>query len=246
LAIEHVLPNIPPLPQTDGEMKNAILELIDSYQNTISSVEGLISASNAATDASNDGLDRLAEERDKLTTNLQEALARNCSLRRKDFNRLMERILSASERKRKEIENERRLAGDILAKYLEEQKRLTASIKEHFVQFTQEDDNRDELEALVSEIKAATQEKGERVFVQLRFFQRRLDTFRQEQEEINYNMQRLLNRGKYLKLEDLRHIDAARERQDRKAQMEHRREDVIRLLAQYSQQRRWSSSHRSA
>jgi predicted Zn-dependent peptidase len=220
-------------------MKDAVLELITSYENTISSVEGLIAAGYSAT-ASNGGLDELEEERGKLTKNLQETLARNCSLRRTDFNSLMERMLSTSEQKKIEIENERRLAGDMLRAFLEEQKELTASARERLTQFTQEGGNRHSLEEIIGELKAATQEKGERVFAQLRCFQWRLDVFRREQEEINRNLQRLLDRGTFLKFEDIRHFEAASDRQKRKACTEMRREDVERLLARYSQQRRWS------
>jgi small-conductance mechanosensitive channel len=236
---EHALPNISLIPRPKNQMRNAVLELITSYENTISSVEELITASYSATVASDDGLDELAGEREKLTQNLQEALAKNCSLRRKDFNSLMERMLSTSEQKRREIEDERRLAGNMLRSFLEEQKELVASARERLIRFTQEGGNRNSLEAIISELKAVTQEKGERVFSQLRCYQWRLDVFRREQEEINRNLQRLLDRGTFLKFEDIRHLEAASDRQKRRACTEMRREDVERLLAHYSQQRRW-------
>jgi hypothetical protein len=78
------------LPYTqDREMKDAIVGLITSYENTISSVKELITTGYPATAISNDGLDELDEERGKLISDLQETLAKNCSLRRKDFNKLM-------------------------------------------------------------------------------------------------------------------------------------------------------------
>ncbi len=221
-------------------MRNAVLELINSYESTISSVEGLIAASYTATATSDDGLDELEEERKKLTRNLQETLARNRSLRRKDFNGFMERFLSVYESNKREIENQRKMAGEMLRAHLEEQKRVTASAKERLISFTQREGATDCLEDIISELKAATQDKGEQVFSQLRYFQRRLEAFRKEQEEMNSKMQRLVDRGASLRLEDLRQLEAAKEKQERKVQLETRREDVGRLLISFSRQRRWS------
>jgi len=50
-------------------------------------------------------------------------------------------------------------------------------------------------------------------------------------------LQRLVDRGEGLKLEDLRHLDAAKAKDERKIVRELRREDVDRLLAHFKQRR---------
>jgi len=239
------LPNVSLIHSLKDTMKDAVLELITSYENTISSVEGLIDTSYQAT-ASNIGLDDLDEARESLIYDLQQTLAKNCSLRRKDFNKLMEQVLSAYQTRKKEIEEERKLTQEILRRHLDEQKQLMYSARKSLTRFSQEDGNRDTLGGIVSELKAATQDRGAQVLDQLRCFQMRLDVFRREQEEINHKMQRLVNRGASLKLEDLRQIEAARERHGRKVQTEMRREDVARLLAHFSQQRHRRVRHGAA
>jgi len=238
------LPNISLISQLEGEMKDAVLELITSYENTISSVEELITASYFAPAASDGDLGEIDEEREELTRSLAETLARNCSLRRKDFNKLMGRILSVSQSKKREIENERKTVGQMLRGHLDEQKELAASARKQLIRFTREDGNKNSLEAIIGELKAAYRNKGELVFAELRNFQRRLEAFHKEQKEINHRMQRLVDRGALLRLEDLRQLEAARARRGRKAEKELRREDVERLLAHFNQQRGWSSRQR--
>jgi regulator of replication initiation timing len=131
----------------------------------------------------------------------------------------------------------------MLRGYLEEQKALTASAKERLVRFTQEDENRNGLEAIIGEFKAATQDKGKRVFTELRNFQRRLGAFKKEQKETNHEIQRLLDRGASLRLEDMRLLEAARDRQERKAERELRREEMERLLSHFNQQRQRHSRY---
>ncbi len=90
-------------------------------------VEELISGHYNTTATLDASLALVAEERARLKTSLQEILVRNCSLRRKDFNTLMERIVSESEGVKRELEEERKHVRDELKGYLDEQKQLVAN-----------------------------------------------------------------------------------------------------------------------
>jgi hypothetical protein len=218
-------------------MRDAVLELISSYENTLSSVESLVAAGYSATAVSNDGLDDLDGQRARLVRSLEETLARNCSLRRKDFNRIMEHVLSASEQRKKELEKEQKSAGATLKAHLEELRRLTASVRNRLDQVIQEDADKDNLEAVVRELKAIAQDEGKRVLSELCSFQRHLDAFRHEEEEMNHTMQRLIDRDAALGLEDLRQLEADRSRDERKADRQLRRAETERLLAHFRQHR---------
>lgn len=224
-------------------MKNLVLDLVASCENRISMVEELVTGAYYATASLDESLAEVAEKRAGLKTSLQEILARNCSLRRKDFNALVERITSESERKKRELEEERKLVREDLKRYLDEQKQLVTCLRQQLDDFTYERGDKDALETTITRIKAAYQQTGQQVLALLRDFQSRLRVFQREQEEMNYELQRLVERGESLKLEDLRQIEAAKAGQKRRAERELRRQDLGRLLAHFKEQRQGVDCH---
>ena len=223
-------------------MKELLLDLITSYNNRISTVEELITTAYRATASSDNGLAELDRERERLRTSLQETLTKNCSLRRKDFNILMEKMLSDSEGKRKEVEDEQKQVKEKLSEYLNKQKELAAHLRKQLLEFAPDKGDKDSLSSIINRFKTAYQDKGGQVFTLLRNLQLHLETFSREQDGINRELQRLVNRGESLRVEDLRQLQAARTRQDRKATRELRRQEVEKLLAHFKQHRQ-SSRH---
>lgn len=224
-------------------MRELALDLIVSYQNRISAVDELFTTTYHATITSDTHFVELDKERERLTDSLRETLVKNCSLRRKDFNNLIEKVLSDSDRRRKEIEEEQKQVREKLKEYLNEQKEITSSLRERLLEFTQEKADKDSLETIINDFKATYQDKGRQVFTLLRNFQLNLDIFQSEQDEINHKLQMLIERGEFLRIEDLRQFEAARARQERKAERELRREDVERLLSHFKQKRHGAKDH---
>ena len=218
-------------------MDEMVLELVNSYENRILTVEELITDAYDTTATSNESLVKLEKEREGLEASLQETLAKNCSLRRKDFNRLMEGVLSDSERERRGIEEKRRQIKAKVQAYLNTQKGLAASLRKQLIEFTTEKAGKDTLEVAINELKAAYQNQREDILAELRAFELNLEAFQREQEELNYKLQRLVERGKSLRVEELRQLEAAKAREDRKIERELRRESMERLLAHFKQQR---------
>ncbi len=222
-------------------MNELVLDIVTCYENRISMVEELTSGHYYATATLDASLAAVVEERARLKTSLQEILARNCSLRRKDFSTLMERITSEFERSKSELEEEREYAREGLKRYLDEQKQSVTSLRQQLVDFASEKVGRDALGATMAVIKAAYQERGQEMFATLRNFQLRLESFQAEQEEINHKLQRLVERGESLRLEDLRQLKATKAGQERRAERGLRRQEVEGLLAHFKQQRQESS-----
>jgi chromosome segregation ATPase len=222
-------------------MMEPVLELITSYESRIATVEELISTAYEATAASDNSFGALDEEREKLRSGLQKTLSKNCSLRRKDFNRLMGTVLSESDRKREAIEEERNRLREKVKEYLKEQKILANCLREQIAELAQEKADKSGLYAVINNIRAAYEGTGRQLLTMLRDYQVHLEAFQREQEEINHKLQRLLDRGESLKIEELREIEAARAHQDRRAERELRREEVERLLAHFKQGRQESS-----
>jgi hypothetical protein len=221
----------------EDEMMEPVLDLITSYESRIATVEELMTTAYQAAVTSDGSFDVLDEERERLKTGLQKTLAKNCSLRKKDFNRLLERVLSDSNENRETIEEERSQVREKVKEYLDEQKQLANYLRQQLVELTQEKTDKGCLDTIIGNIKATYEDKGQHLFTRLRDFQLHLEVFRREQEEINHKLQRLVDRGESLSLEDLRQLEATKARQDRRVIRELRREEVDRLLSHFRQQR---------
>jgi len=225
-------------------MKTVVLDLITSYEHRVTALESLISSAYEATADSDMGLAKAQEEGERLRTNLRETLARNCSLRRKDFDTLMAWLFCDIERKKMEIGEERKQVREKVRAYLTKQKELSASLKEQLANFTLQDSGKENLEAVLNDIKTSSRIDGEQVFVLLQSFQSHLDGFRHEQEVLNNQLKRLVDRGKSLAIEDLRQLEAVKDRERRRTDRKARRQDIERLLAHFRQQRQESSRRR--
>jgi hypothetical protein len=214
-----------------------ILELITSYETRIATVEELMTKAYQATMAPEGSLDLLDEKREQLKTGLQKTLARRCSLRKKDFDKLLERVLADSNKKRQAIIEERRQVREQVTAYLEEHKQLADCLRQQLANLARENADNGTLSAMIGVIRTRYEDTGQRLFAALREFQAHLEVFRREQEEINTRLQRLADRGESLRIEDLRQFEAIRADQVRKADRGLRREEVDRLLAHFRQQR---------
>jgi len=220
-----------------------VLDLITSYESRIATVEELMTTAYQATETSDGSFGILDEERERLKTGLQKTLTKNCSLRKKDFNHLLERLLSDSNKNREAIEEERSRIREKVKEYLDEQKQLANYLRQQLIELTQEKTDKGCLDAIIGNIKATYGDKGQLLFAILRDFQLHLEAFQKEQEEINHKLQRLVDRGESLSLEDLRRLEAAEALQKRATERELRREEVDRLLSHFRQQRQESRRH---
>jgi chromosome segregation ATPase len=218
-----------------------VLDLITSYEGRIATVEELMTTAYQATSTSDGSFNILDEERERLKTGLQKTLAKNCFLRRKDFNRLMEKLLSDSNKSRIAIQEEQRRVREKVKEYLDEQKQLSNYLRQQLVELAREKTDKHNLDAVIANIRATYENKGQQLFATLRDFQQRLKDYQREQEEINHKMQRLVDRGESLNLEDLRQLEAAEALRKRATDRELRRDEVERLLSHFKQQRRESS-----
>lgn len=221
-----------------------VLDLITSYESRIATVEELMTTAYQATVTSDGSFDLLDDERERLKTGLQETLSRNCSLRRKDFNRLLEGVFSDSNKKRGAIEKERIQVREKVKEYLNDQKQLANNLRQQIIELVQEKTDKGDLAALIDNIKAMYEDRGQQLFAMLRDFELHLGVFQREQEEINHKLKRLVDRGESLTLEDLRQLEAGNDYQDRKANRELRREQVDRLLSHFKLQRQESRNWR--
>jgi hypothetical protein len=216
------------------EMKDLVLELINSYENRVTAVESLITSAYDAKADSGDGLSQAYEMGQKLKADLQETLVRNRSLRRADFQRCTARIFNDIETNKVKFEKERADVREALRAYVGHQKELVASLKSQLTHIDFESSSKDKLEAILTDIRVSQTGEGEQIFSLLQHFQVRVKTFRQELEDLNAKLQRTLERGELLKLDDLRHLQSTRAGEQRRAERKVRQDGVQRLLASFN------------
>jgi len=218
-------------------MKDVILDLVNSYEHRVTTVESLIDNAYETTVDSDEGLSLAYETGQRLRAEIRETLVRNCSLRRKDFDAFASKVFSSIDTKKMEIENQRKSTREVFKAYLGRQKLLVLALKQQLAEFSLEGSRKDNLESLLDDIKTSQKEEGEQTLALLRGIQSRLKNFRQELADLNDNLQRILNRGELLRLQDLRQLQSALALKRRKAEKEIRREDVSSLLAHFNRER---------
>lgn len=207
-------------------MKELILNLVTSCENRISIVEELITGAFCTVTTLDAELVQVAGERNRLESRLQELLARNCSLRKKDFDMLMRPAISRYQRDSKALEKERRRANEGLRNYLDELKQSVCRLRQQLVDFVSEKEEAAALEATMGRIEAAYRQGGHQAFISLRDFQIRLGSFRKELEEMNIQLQRLVELGEAVKAEDLRQLPAGVAISTQGSDLESRKEDL--------------------
>jgi hypothetical protein len=140
---------------------NALIEnLISSYEAQINSIESVISKSDAITKSSSDLLNEfscslkdLRIERDIINSELRENLAKNGSLRKKDYNRMMEDILNTLDERERE-------AGESFYEYLDSQKNMVQYIKKGILEVKDyiKQDKGEKIQTFRDKLKQITQE----------------------------------------------------------------------------------------
>ena len=110
-------------------LNDFIENLISSYESRLKSIETVFNQSDAITESSFDLLRNFSNslktyrtERDEVNSRLRENLAQNGSLRKKDYNRIMESVLNKLNEKELETEN-------YFCQFIEDQKNMMQSLK---------------------------------------------------------------------------------------------------------------------
>lgn len=218
--------------------EGVLLDFIDSHTSKILAVEEWVTTAYDVVSAWDDDVDKLREEREGLQTRLGEMAAQNCSFRRKDFDVLMEKILSRIEREKEELFEERRRIKEAIKEYLEYQRKLVLSLKDGVTEYIEGSMSKAEVESFVNDIKVSYEERGEEIYRSLRAFQHKLHVYKKEMQRLNEKLRRLVERGDLLKAEDLRQLEAAKERSLREGKQKLRQEEVKRMLLHFKQGRR--------
>ncbi|MGB8657713.1 MAG: hypothetical protein WCE90_08005 [Candidatus Zixiibacteriota bacterium] len=162
--------------RTVEEMKNLTQGLIASYDAQVGAIGAII-------DGTYQVLDDFKDKRTRLSNELRETLAARQSLRKRDFDRMMNGILSHQEEKEKEVK--RNLRG-----FIEEQRRQARELKDALSK------------GKVERMRKTQIEIGKNVAG----IKKLLENFGDQQRELTEELRKLLTKGKDLKIEDMKGV----------------------------------------
>jgi len=194
-------------------------DIISSYEERIAGVQSIFDTTHQLIEGFQDSFLDTKQEREKLKVELRENLAQSESLRKKDFDNMMQAILSAQEIKEKEVR-------DLLKNYLNEQRAMAHTLRDNLAEIkgalTKGEAIRvKEFQGIIKDILARQDERKDEVACGLKDFQK-------VQQEMAERLKELLAKGSELRIKDLKSMlkEFQARHKERIARQEERRGEV--------------------
>lgn len=212
-------------------------ETLEVKNNIIENIDNLFETTHLILSEFQQPLFELKEQRENIKVQLQDLLAKNEHLRRKDFDQMMWRILAAQVEKEKETR-------DLLNNYLNEQRTNLNLLRENLARIKEALANGQGLQVKESQEalnQILTQQDKRKQEVTTK-----LNEFQGEQKQMTRRFLELLAKGRELRIKDLKimlqEFDANRrkrlvQRGERKAEAQKRKESVRVMLDEYKKKR---------
>ncbi len=219
-------------------MNDFTVALLEMYEERVDHVEVLVGESYLTALETDKRVREFRDEREQLEKELETILARNCSVRRKDFKSEMQKVLSSLSIAEDELTKERDSLVSEVKEYLSREKELIGAIRSHLSSLIEGGGSGEDLKNSVEEFKASRDANGSVVLRKLREFQEKIRVFEKERRALNGRVRLLVERGKQLKIEDIRRLTSARLTAARESEKRLRREEVRRFLDSARESRR--------
>ena len=212
--------------------KDDILEsVISSYEARIQSIDVFFETAGKIVQDFQDSLLNARAEREKINSQLRESLARNASLRKKDFDRMMSTISSYVEQSEQEVRQ-------LSRKYLGEQTKLVRQLRESLREFRDaltegQAEKVKELQTLIREILSKQDESKNKVTS-------KLEQFQQGQRQTSKMLKGLLAKGEKLRIRDFKKMlsEFEKQRKERVIDRKQRRQRVRDMLGRFKAERK--------
>ena len=212
------------------DMKNIVEDIISSYEARIQSIGTIFDITGQLLEGFQESLLDTRQEREKINAELRENLARNESLRKKDFDNMMRDILSAQEEREKQVRS-------LLKDYLNEQKEMAHALGANLTEVKDalskgEAQRIKEFHAEITEILAEQEQRKKEV-------SSRLKEFHKKQQEMAKRLKELLAKGRGLRIKDLKSMLAKFKIQhkERMAQQKERKKEAQNMLGAFKKER---------
>lgn len=218
------------------DMKNIVEDIISSYEVRLEGMGVIFDTTHQLLRGFQDSFIDKKQEREKLTIELRNNLAKNNSLRRNDFDNMMQGILSTQDKREKEVRN-------LLNSYLNERKEMAQALKGNLEKFKDslakgEIQRVKEFQNMIKEVPDEQEKRKEEVMSKLKAFQK-------EQKEMAKRLKELLAKDKELRIEDFKSMleELKIQKRERIDHQEQRREEVHGMLGDFKRERLETAGH---
>lgn len=170
-------------------------DIVNSYETKIRSIGAIFDTTHQLLQAFQDSFLDTKQHREKLKAQLREILAKNGSLRKKDFDHMMQQILSNQDQRERQVR-------ELLNSYLNGQKAMAHSLRNNLAKIKDalaegRVQRAREFQAVIKDILANQEKRKQQAIFQLREFQ-------QQQRQIAKRLEELLAKGRKLRAKDLK------------------------------------------
>lgn len=210
------------------DMKGIVEEIISSYE---TSVQNTLDICNTTYQIFQNSILDTKQENEKVTTQIRESLAKNKSLRKKDFDNMMQGILLIQDEGEKE-------ARDLVNDYLNEQKEMSRDLRKGIRRFQDsfakgEVQGVEKFQNLSKEILDKQDERKQEIASKLKDFQK-------EQQEMMIGLKELLAKGREIRIRDLKLMlkEFNAQHKERIACQKERKAEVRKMLGDFREERR--------
>ena len=178
-----------------ADTKDFVEGIFSSYETRMQSVESLFETTNQILQGFQGSVFDTSQKREKISDQLKENLARNGSLRRKDFDNMMSVVSSYQDQQEQEVR-------DFSRNYLKEQSTLVQELRGNLRSFTDALAKGDaqrvkEFHTLITDVFARQEQRKNEVVSKLKEYQK-------DQQDTARMLNELLAKGRELRTRDLK------------------------------------------
>ena len=212
------------------DMKNIAEDIISSYEARIQSIGAIFDTTHQLLEGFQESFLDTKQEREKLSAELRENLVKIESLRRKDFDNMMQGILSTQDERGKEVRS-------ILKNYLNEHKEMAVALRENLSKVKDALAKGDiqrvkEFHEMIKEVINNQDARKEEVASKLKEFQK-------EQQQMAKRLKELLAKGSHLRIKDLKSMlkEFKTQHKERIVRQEERKDGVWSMRGDFKKER---------
>ena len=211
-------------------LKHVAEEIISSYEERLQSINSIFDNTQTVLGEFQESFSNTNHGRETLKVQLRDTLAKNESLRKKDFDIMMNAILLSQDDREREVRG-------LLSNYLAQQREMTRQLKENLGNFKDglNKDNTDrinESHGMLKDILRKQEERKAEVTARLKMFQK-------EQGELSHTLGELLSKGNELRIRDLKTMlrQFGDQSKERIVHRQERKENVQAMLRGFREKR---------
>ncbi len=211
------------------EVGGIVDEVLSVYEESVGAVEQIIATPYRFVELEEE-IFNTRKEREQISVTLKVLLANNDSLRKKDFDCMMDRIFDAQEKRESEVRC-------MLRSYFDGQKEMASVLREKLRVFRANLGG--ENQELIRQFRAFADNLFQEREQRKKYVEGKLHEYNQSQQEIAGALKKLLEKGKELRFRDLKNLltEFENSRVKRKREQSEREKEVADMLRGFKEKR---------